>query len=266
MSGNRKISFIICSKNDNWEGKPIDRLRKSIQMTCENTDRPEDYEILIGDWGSDVPIHEELAISPSIKCRVLYVPKEVTSKFNVPVSEVHCLNMLARRASGNFVGRVDQDTITHKRFFDFVESVPLEEDGLYWSTRSDLPPNCFDYSKSVFQGDPCGGGFWTAAIGIILMSKNSWKQISGYNEKMIYRNHMEHDLFHRAIRICKLYNLGCHLSAPFYHIYHDRAMGKVAKNNDMIFDQAYFNSLPTQINGDQYGLSEFDNLIQERIL
>jgi hypothetical protein len=258
-----KVTFIICSKNDNWEGKPIERLRKSIEITCENTNNHDDYEILIGDWGSDIPIHEELGIRPKIRCTVLHIPQSVTSKFNVPISEVHCLNMLSRRANGTFVGRVDQDTITHRRFFDYVENNSLDLNGLYWSTRRDLPKDCFDYSKSTV-GKPCHSGFFRAAIGIVMMSKSSWHSITGYDEKLFLRNHMEHDLFHRSMRVCsRLYNIGCMLDAPFYHIYHDRAMGKMTQSNSE--PSGNFHLLPTKINDEGvYGLAEYDHLIEER--
>lgn len=264
-----KISFIICSRNDNWEGKPIDRLRKSIQITSENTKNPENYEILIGDWGSDIPIHEDLKINSKIKCRIFYIPKEVTSKFDTPISEVHCLNMLTRKAKGAFIGRTDQDTIIHEKFFNYVEMNTLDESGLYWSSRNDLPPDSFDYDTASFHGDgqPCGPDIWRGAIGIVMMSKNSWDSITGYDESMIYRNDMEHDLFHRASRICKLYNIGCDLQAPFYHIHHSRSDGLAAKLNKSNWqNSSYFESLPTKINDDNYGLRMYDYLIEERVI
>jgi len=266
---NPKISFIICSKNDNWEGNPIDRLQKSIEITSKNTQNPENYEILIGDWGSDVPIHDAIKINSKIQCRVFYIPKNITKKFDTPISEVHCLNMLSRKATGQFIGRTDQDTIIHERFFKYVESELLNENELYWSGRQDLPENSLNYDDGIFHGDglPCSDIIWRGAIGIVMMARTNWEKLTGYDEKMIYRNDMEHDLYHRAIRLCNLNNIGCKLDSPFYHIYHTRSQGLSAKHNASNWQNpSYFHSLPTKINDENYGLYNYFNSIEERVL
>jgi len=60
------ISFIICSRNDNYMGDPMWRLSKTINYLSKNVfelGRHEQVEIIIADWGSEQPIADVVKLT-----------------------------------------------------------------------------------------------------------------------------------------------------------------------------------------------------------
>ena len=82
-------------------------------------------KIIVSDWGSEIPLRDVLQLVPEAEGRVKFVhtPKEIAiieqkdSKF----PEVIALNAAARRASGEYIGRIDNDTVVGE---EFLESLP----------------------------------------------------------------------------------------------------------------------------------------------
>lgn len=255
-----KISFLICSKNDNYEGIPIDRLRNSILQTSNNTTQYNNYEYLIGDWGSEKPIFECLNINVPISIKHFYIPKEITNLFDTPISEVHCLNFLAKQATNPFVGRIDQDTIIGSKFFKYIEKESLDINGLYHSTRHDLPNNSLIYEEASINCPGCYENFWMCAVGILMVSKNKWLECKGYNEQNIHRDHMEHEFFHRLAKTSTIYNIGCLLNSPFYHIFHSRNQINQRKTN-IALNINQLSNLNYTVNDNNFGLEKYKTQI-----
>jgi hypothetical protein len=257
------ISFVLVTRNDNYEGNPISRLRTSLQHNLKNLKKHfnnsfNEFEFLIGDWGSDTPITKQmLDVDEYSNVKVIYFNKHITSQFNTPFNEVHSLNYLIRNSTNDYIARIDQDIIIGEQFFEYLRQNGLNENKLYWSTRRDLFEtfNNDDYSQNNLNFDPNNSLFYQAAIGIIVANKNLWYEIKGYNENNIQRNHMEHDLYSRFISILgtpNLINLGILLDSPFYHIYHTRIEGHNRKTNNY--------GLPF-INDENWGLELYKNKI-----
>jgi hypothetical protein len=257
------ISFVLVTRNDNYEGNPIDRLKNSLQHNINNLKKYFDnnfneFEFLIGDWGSDTPITKKmLNVEEYSNIKIFYFDKNITSQFNTPFNEVHSLNFLIRNSNNNYISRLDQDIIIGEEFFEYLKQNGLNENKLYWSTRRDLFENFnnVDFSQNDLNYNPNVPSFFQAAIGIIIASKNLWFDIKGYNENNIQRNHMEHDLYSRFIEkigIDNLVNLGVILDSPFYHLYHTRIQNKLRQSNNF--------GLPF-INNENWGLELFKNNI-----
>ena len=78
-------------------------------------------EIIVSDWGSEIPLRDVLQLVPEAEGRVkfFHTPEDIAiieqkdSKF----PEVIALNAAARRASGEYIGRIDNDTIVGENFF-----------------------------------------------------------------------------------------------------------------------------------------------------
>jgi hypothetical protein len=253
------ITFILVSRNDNYEGKSIDRLKISLERNINNLRQKfknlYNFEFLLGDWGSEEPItKEKLKIKdPSLK--IFYFPKEVTNMFNSPFNEVHSLNFLIKNSNRDYVARLDQDIILGDNFINYIYNHEILTDKFYWSNRRDLFDNNFDLNQSVVNGNPFKSDFYKDAIGIILSSKKNWCEIKGYNENMINRNHMEHDLFERFLKKLghnSLVNLGVILDCPFFHIYHSRING----NNRQMNNYSEFT------NDENWGLEKYKHLIK----
>jgi len=255
-----KISFLIASKNDNFEGKPIERLSKVLELSSMKMD-PNSCEFLIADWGSDIPIHEELKIKTNCPIKIFYIPKEITDLYPTPISEVHCLNLLAKNASHEYVGRIDQDTVIGYRFKNWLENTDLDDNTLYYSNRKEMPQNVItendelvNYQTSNF----CANNCCNFAVGILMTSKKLWCSIQGYNQKYIYRNDMEHEFTARLKSVGSFYNLGCKLDCPFYHIWHTRHEGM-----DRTFNRLSDSDFTTIVaNDDNWGLEQFKDKIE----
>jgi hypothetical protein len=257
------ISFVLVTRNDNYEGNPISRLKTSLQHNLKNLKKYfnnsfNEFEFLIGDWGSDTPITKKmLDVEEYSNVKVIYFNKNITSQFNTPFNEVHSLNYLIRNSNNRYVARLDQDIIIGEQFFEYLKQNGLNENKLYWSTRRDLYDtfNNEDYSQNNLNFDPNNILFYQAAIGIIIADKNLWCDIKSYNENNIQRNHMEHDLYSRfleKIGIGNLINLGLILDSPFYHLYHTRIQNGIRQTNNY--------GLPF-INDENWGLELFKNNI-----
>jgi hypothetical protein len=105
------------------------RLETALNYVAKNVQelgREEDVEILVADWGSDVPLREVLQLGPAAARIVSFVliPGEIARVLqkDSPFPEVLALNAAARRVNGQYIGRIDQDTLVGKRFLrSFLE-------------------------------------------------------------------------------------------------------------------------------------------------
>src|SRR6056300_1554316 len=104
---NPLISLILCSRNDSYMGNSRWRLETSINLALLNAKDAnfmDKLEVVVSDWGSEVPLSEVLNLIPEAKGRVkfVHVPTDIAqveqkdSKF----PEVIALNAAARRSSG----------------------------------------------------------------------------------------------------------------------------------------------------------------------
>jgi len=73
--------------------------------------RAKDVEVLVADWGSEVPLREVLRLTPAAADIVSFVliPPEIALPLqkDSPFPEVLALNAAARRAKGTYIGRID---------------------------------------------------------------------------------------------------------------------------------------------------------------
>ena len=118
------LSLILCSRNDSYMGNSRWRLETSINLALLNAKKAgflDKLEIVVSDWGSDIPLRDVLQLVPVAEGRIKFVhtPKDIAiieqkdSKF----PEVIALNAAARRASGEYIGRIDNDTVVGTEFF-----------------------------------------------------------------------------------------------------------------------------------------------------
>ena len=118
------LSLILCSRNDSYVGNSRWRLETSINLALLNAKRADfldQLEIIVSDWGSEIPLRNVLQLVPEAEGRVKFVhtPIDIAiieqkdSKF----PEVIALNSAARRANGEYIGRIDNDTVVGEEFF-----------------------------------------------------------------------------------------------------------------------------------------------------
>jgi len=249
------LSLILCSRNDEYMGNSLWRLETTLNYVGERVaalGRHEDVEVLVTDWGSQVPLRDVVALRPAAARIMAFVtvPPRLARQQQQDSSfpEVLALNAAARCARGSYIGRIDQDTLVGERFlrwlFDALHGVrPLEtkdvtlDTALLFANRRDIPyrfaagsPSLenvtrfirlFGGSLPVWSDNPATGDvFWTSSVGIWLAHRHLWHECGGYDERLIYYNWMETDMIRRLGQKYPIVNLGELTDHDFYHLEH----------------------------------------------
>ena len=117
------LSLVLCSRNDAYMGNSRWRLETTLNYIARRLEaigRSSDVEVLVTDWGSDVPLRDEVSLVPAARDLVSFVtvPRPLARRLqrDSPFPEVLALNAAVRRARGAYVGRIDQDTLVGERF------------------------------------------------------------------------------------------------------------------------------------------------------
>jgi len=202
-------------------------------------------EIIVVDWGSDIPLSETLTLGADAVGLVsfLHVPDALArqKQRDSPFSEVFALNAAARRSRGEYIGRIDADTLVDRRFFatffqliDGSRETGIRMDSTFlFSRRRTIPyrfvKRCPPLGQVSYFIDRFGHRlpienknlpFFKAAVGIMLMHRTLWEDCGGYDERLIYMNFMEIDL---ALRLSQKYELadwGMIAGHDYYHLEH----------------------------------------------
>jgi len=244
------LSLILCSRNDQHMGNSRWRLETALNYVAKNVHelgREEDVEVLVADWGSEIPLREVLQLSPAAARIVsfLLIPPGIagTLQRDSPFPEVLALNAAARRVNGQYIGRIDQDTLVGERFLNmFFElhqgirhsDVPLDS-ALLFASRRRIPyrfaVRCpsfwivdwfvhrFGRVLSIETPHP-PVPFYHGPVGIWLLPRHLWNECGGYDERMIYMSSMEGDMVYRLLDKYQMVDLGKLADYDFYHLEH----------------------------------------------
>src|SRR5262249_53362064 len=243
------LSLILCTRNDEYMGNSRWRLETTLNYVAdqiEALDRANDVEVLVADWGSEVPLREVLRLSPAAAAVVSFIliPIEIARPLqkDSPFPEVLALNAAARRARGKYIGRIDQDTLVGRRslevFFDLHEQerqieVPLESALLFSNVRAvpyRFAVRCPSLSVVAQFIGRFGSNlkleitsrksFYRHSVGIWLLPRSLWHECSGYDEDMLYMNEMEVEMIDRLTQKYTLIDFGKIVGHDFYHLEH----------------------------------------------
>jgi hypothetical protein len=285
------LSIILCSRNDRYMGDSRWRLRTALDYLGERIaalGRLEDVEILVTDWGSEVPLREVIGLRPAAAriTSFVTVPPALARSLqrDSPFPEVLALNAAARRARGRYIGRIDQDILVGGRFLaDFLTRLDDRTQTSRWerllmfANRRSIPYRFVSQAPSfanVCRLVTLAGArlaverhnrhtnhvFWTSYVGIWLLHRTLWQESGGYDERMIYYNWMEADMICRLRAKYAVFDLGDFTDHDFYHLehYHPRsalfARPHVIKNAPVDLQRIR----PMHPNGDDWGLAEHD--------
>jgi len=254
---NPVLSLILCSRNDQYMGNSRWRLETALNYVARNVQelgREADVEVLVADWGSEIPLRDVLQLSPAAARIVsfLLIPPEIACPLqgDSAFPEVLALNAAARRVRGDYIGRIDQDTLVGGRFLDsFFElyegrrqlEIPLRS-ALLFANRRQIPyrfavrcPSFGMVERFVIwfgrwlQVDNHlkhrPGFFYASYVGMWLLHRDLWNECRGYDERLIYMNWMETDMILRMKQEYTVVDLGQLVGHDFYHLehYHPRA-------------------------------------------
>ena len=245
------LSLILCSRNDSYMGNSRWRLETSINLALLNAKKAnflDKLEIIVSDWGSEVPLSKVLNLIPEAKGRVkfVYIPPDTTkveqkdSKF----PEVIALNAAAHRASGEYIGRIDNDTVVGKEFFrrfvqlykaNPLDTIDLKDSFLFVERRSvpyrisrlSLPLSQIHWFIKTFSkffkvesATEWGKEFWHSPVGIMMFHRDIWFATNGYDERLIYWGWMEGDLALRIGQHHKVVEFSNYVGHDLYHLEH----------------------------------------------
>jgi len=293
VKNNPLISLILCSRNDSYMGNSRWRLETSINLALLNAKDAnflDKLEIIVSDWGSEVPLSEVLNLVSEAKDRVkfVHVPPDISkveqkdSKF----PEVIALNAAARRASGDYIGRIDNDTIVGADFFRKIEQLlknnPTDELDLtdsflfverksvpYRISRLSLPQSLISFFIKMFSSflklesaTDWGKEFWHSPVGIMMFHRDIWKATQGYDERLIYWGWMETDYAIRLSQRHQIINLGVYMGHHFFHLEHYSNLTEYKNRNGAATprkkNKAKTEGLSYTVNTDTWGLAKHD--------
>lgn len=287
------LSLILCSRNDSYMGNSLWRLETSINLALQNAQDAnflDKLEIIVSDWGSEVPLSDALNLVTEAEGRVkfVHVPGDVAkaeqkdSKF----PEVIALNAAARRATGQYIGRIDNDTVVGPDFFRKFERLhknnPSDEldltDSFLFVERKSVPYRisrlslplplicsfikCFSKLFKVESAKEWGRAFWWSPVGIMIFHRDIWKATQGYDERLIYWGWMEGDLALRLGQKHKIVEFSKFVGHQFYHLEHysnlveykDRnGTATPRKKNPVITE-----NLSYMVNSESWGLKNYN--------
>jgi hypothetical protein len=247
------LSLILCSRNDQYMGNSLWRLQTTLNYVAQKVhelSRDEEVEILVTDWGSEIPLREVLELSTAATRMVSFVviPPEIARDLqkDSPFPEVLALNAAARRAGGEYIGRIDQDTLVGKRFLEYFFELhegrrqldnPLNSALMYANQRM-VPYRFTVRSPSLWAVDKyidwfgkvlkielsSRNLFYFHGVGIWLVHRDLWNECGGYDERMIYMNDMEINMITRLVKKYQMINIGKMVNYDFYHLEHYHPM------------------------------------------
>ena len=284
------LSLILCSRNDSYMGNSLWRLGTSINLALENAKQAnflEKLEIIVSDWGSVVPLSDVLNLIPDAKGCVnfVHISPEIAqieqrdSKF----PEVIALNAAARRAKGQYIGRIDNDTIVGMEFFESFSKLhmrnPLEDIDLkdsflfverksvpYRITKLSLPESqikgFIGFFKNNFQLETAtnwGREFWWSPVGIMMFHRDIWYACQGYDERLIHWGWMEGDLALRLGQRHQVVEFSKFVGHKFYHLEHYSNLTEYKDRNGAATprkkNEPKFEGLQYSLNDENWGLN-----------
>lgn len=266
MDLNNKItlSLILCTRNDEYMGNSRWRLETTVNLTIENAIKSncnDQIEILIADWGSEVPLSKEVSFIQEAEkvVSLVYIPPEIAESeqkdSNFP--EVLALNAVARRSRGEFIGRIDNDTVIGEGFFrnffslvrgETPSNLQLENSYLFVERRmvpyrlssKSLPlPLISSYLQKfgsyllVESARRFNKPFWQSPVGIMLMHRSIWEAARGYDQRLLYWGWMESDFVLRIQEKNPIVDFKEYVGNHFFHLEHYHHMTDYQNRNGL---------------------------------
>ncbi len=249
------LSFVVCSRNDQYGGNSLWRLETTLNflaMSADNAAWLDTVEVLVCDWGSVEPLRESVSLTPKAAkiTKFIEVSPSIAEQAqgDSAFAEVLANNVAIVRASGKFIGRIDQDTLVGEQFFiKFKQLIankakPSPQSTIMLVGRKSIPFSFASRSPSFqevrtlvdTQGDwlPQEGiaqnPWFDAPVGIIMMHRDIWYACRGYDQRLKYWGFMETDLILRLLPHYDLINLEPILGRDFYHLSHARRSLRVS--------------------------------------
>lgn len=244
------FSFVLCSRNDNYHGNPVWRLQTSLNYLaqsytefCQRSCSPFQVEVIVADWGSKIPLRTTLVLTEEASeiVRFVEIPECMAKEQqkDSPFAEVLALNTAIRRSTGEYIGRIDQDTLVTRFFFDTLAKMIQSNkksisQTFFFAERCGIPyvfssrtprfaiVSCFVRYFGCFLpfDGPQIWPWFDRPVGIVFMHRDLWWELRGYDEHLIYWGWMETDLAYRIQMKYSVVRLRRKMKKSFFHLEH----------------------------------------------
>ena len=224
------VSFVTCASNDGYGGNFISRLETALNYLSGNLDklgRLEEAEIMIADWGSEIPLHSVLSLSSAARLITRFVPVppllatklDGDSQFVVSMA----VNAAVRRTRGDYVIDMNGDVLLTRKMLDKVFQiidgshdcgVPVNR-SMLMSRRKSIPYAYVNRCPNLKEIDwfiSCVGSllpsdlplavrnlpFYYYPAGFLLMSRWLWEDCRGHDEELRHVGFQDTDIIRRV--------------------------------------------------------------------
>ena len=260
----KRISYVLVSRNDNYNGDSVGRCVNTVNHACEiiaKNNVVDQSEVVLVDWCSKKEplkdaIHTRLVPEAKGLLKIVTVPPDIANKHqgDSPFSEVHAMNVGFRKMDGKHFARIDQDTLIGQRFMDwFYHEYEVKDYGWKWPrasfcSRRNLNEEQSHHSvfrdyiydqKLSYKVDICHEHnhhsrlmpnmqifpFYGGAVGVMMVERECYLEHKGFNEELVFMNSMDTEFLNRIAAKEEIYNLCLAVDADFYHQHHDRGEG-----------------------------------------
>ncbi len=277
------LSIATSARNDNYMGNFIYRLTTSINYLAFNLKkigRLDDVEILVTDWGSDIPLSKVLPLSSDAAkiCRFIYVPPVLAKEIKSDgVDTSTAANIAIRRGKGDFLILFPGDILVPGYsmmmllgLLDGSICVPIKLNEMYYFIgRYQIPYEIVQRELSVEEWDQyllmntsdlvhdrgiSGVGVDGAAM---MLHRNIWHACRGFNEGMKKWGWNDSELMLRITQSypwMDLFNIG----VSFFHMEHRRTRSLPSRE---LCNPDFVNPMFT-VNDENWGLGDCDLDVQ----
>lgn len=241
------LSIFIPARNDGFMENFNYRLGTTIEYIAQNfavLGRLQDVELIIVDWNSEVPLHNVLELSQEARSIVRYiiVPPEAAlpAQKDSPFPIVLLQNIALRRARGTYLMQTDSDVMfmppfleTIMKIIDSGDTHCGRADRLFFSSqRKHIPWEFISKCPTIRQIEDlilAGHDDWVwdtglqygyCATGMMMMHRDLWFDVRGYDERLLYWGWMEIDLGMRVTQKYEWCDVTRNFGIILFHMEH----------------------------------------------
>jgi hypothetical protein len=279
----RLLSLCVAGRDDNYMPDFLFRITTTLNFVARclsRLSRLEAVEIVIADWGSDIPLSEKLELSPEARqvCRFLYVPKQVIKDTQQGAEYYHvarACNFALRRSRGQFVFLANTDQILSESSLDSLLRLlegkitsPIDLRKAFMIVpRVQIPwqfldgqPSLDDFERYIFLNDfelphepsPPSSYWFTSSSGYIVSSSLN-QSLRGLDERHAGWGGGDIEFAFRAIQENQYFYLSS-IGVKSYHMGHPPVGSRHTRaiSNPLIWHSE------SSINGEDWGIGHYE--------
>ena len=285
ITKSKLLSVVVTGRNDNYMGNFKYRIITCLNyLACNLRDieRLDDVEVLVTDWGSDVPLAKVLPLSPEAGriCRFVYVHPTITRAVQPDGSfcQACAVNVSLRRGKGEFLALLDTDGLFPRHslqvLLDLLDgklAVPFDINRMFFLLpRYKVPWEVMQREPTLEEWDRylllnAGSlpraqelsGLGMASSGQ-MMHRSLWHACRGYDQQLRYWGWSDAELTLRVTQYYPWVDLSS-LGVSLFHMEHwprNRPVSGVQRHNP------HYVSPTFEVNDENWGLANYKMDIQ----